>query len=423
MTTHAADTVHSNVLIIGAGLAGLTAAYTLRDTSKRVTIVEAGARLGGRTYGQEWAAAGRKVDMGGTWLLPAFTRSAEMLQELGLNTVESPSSDTWLTHFRDGVHQQRNLTEAQLQELQHSLEQLARVSAQSRKGLSAEEAIQSLLSLDDAPSDLIEDWQRAMQRYLAGAPLDTVDAEHLLLALDDVADPEHYHTQIEGTTQSLIDALAVHSNAQTLPNTKVVSITHDAEADHFTVSTQSNRTLTAESIILAVPLNCLSDISIDPKLLGNYADIAEAGHVGQSRKDWLVLDGVGEHFRVFGSHGPYGYFRSEAILPDGSVLAVGLVPAAEGTPSIEDLEQQVREHYYPEARIRAHVTHDWVGDELAQGTWFVPRPGQYSALSTLASGHPNLHIVGGDVNAHFPGTIEGAIVSGEQAALTIKQHL
>ena len=41
------DTLKTDVLIIGAGAAGLTAALAARDSGAKVTIIEKGARLGG----------------------------------------------------------------------------------------------------------------------------------------------------------------------------------------------------------------------------------------------------------------------------------------------------------------------------------------------------------------------------------------
>ena len=405
------------MVIIGGGLSGLTAAYTLRNSHHTVTLLEANDRLGGRTYGLNWDAADRMIDMGGTWLLPNFSRAFALLDELGIDTIESPASELWFTHFRRGVVMQQHLDAAERAELDRALELIARIAKEAGEPMSAEEALSRAAQHPDAPSALIEDWQRAMQRYLAGAPLEEVDVAHLLLDPEDIADPEHYCTQITGTTQTLTDALAQAITADVSLETSVRGLSK--VGDDFVITTSTGSEYRARQVILAVPVNCMMNINIDAQLLGTYREVALAGHVGASRKDWLVLDGVSEHFRVFASEGPYGYFRSEEKLADGGMLAVGLVPSAEDNPSTSELEAIIQEHYLPHATIRSHTTHDWLGDPTAQGTWFVPRPGQYATLARATTGDPHLIVAGGDVDSDFPSTIEGAIASGERVARQI----
>lgn len=61
----------ADVIVVGAGLAGLVAADRLRATGLDVTVLEGADRLGGRTYGAHWAAAGREIDLGAPGCSPA----------------------------------------------------------------------------------------------------------------------------------------------------------------------------------------------------------------------------------------------------------------------------------------------------------------------------------------------------------------
>lgn len=57
-----------DVVVIGAGFAGVTAARELTQAGRSVLILEARDRLGGRTHYQDVPALERSVEMGGTWV-------------------------------------------------------------------------------------------------------------------------------------------------------------------------------------------------------------------------------------------------------------------------------------------------------------------------------------------------------------------
>lgn len=78
-------TAAGRVLVVGAGLAGLSAARLLADAGVDVTVLEARDRVGGRTE-RGFTADGVPVELGGQWIGPTQNRMYELVDELGLET-------------------------------------------------------------------------------------------------------------------------------------------------------------------------------------------------------------------------------------------------------------------------------------------------------------------------------------------------
>jgi putrescine oxidase len=85
--------VETEIAVVGAGIAGLTAASTLAGNGVDVVVLEARDRVGGRVWNTE--IGGEANELGGQWVAPYQSAMHALLDDLGIGLFPS---------FRDGEH-------------------------------------------------------------------------------------------------------------------------------------------------------------------------------------------------------------------------------------------------------------------------------------------------------------------------------
>lgn len=83
----------TDVVVVGAGIAGLTAAAELAAAGLDVRVVEARDRVGGRTFNT--TIGGEANELGGQWIAPYQSEAHALLERLGIGLFPS---------FREGRH-------------------------------------------------------------------------------------------------------------------------------------------------------------------------------------------------------------------------------------------------------------------------------------------------------------------------------
>lgn len=79
------------VVVIGAGLAGLSAAHDLQRSGAEVVVLEARDRVGGRVEGG--VIQGHPIELGGTWIGRGHSEMYALADELGLSTFPTFNDD------------------------------------------------------------------------------------------------------------------------------------------------------------------------------------------------------------------------------------------------------------------------------------------------------------------------------------------
>ena len=426
-----------DVVVIGAGFAGMTAARELTQRGRSVTVLEARDRLGGRTWTDH--RLGLDIELGGTWVHNLQPHVYAELTRYGLSTTPSPVPERFLVATGQG------LAEVGREEGMQMLDAgLGHVAAGGRElmpfpydaldnGPGEGQGVRDLDRCSVADRLATFDADAVTRAIIEGfvatgfqAPADEVSLAHVmrlaaLCCWDTALDLEAASTfKIVGGTRALIEAIAGDASAEVRFGTTVRSVSSSEGV--VAVRTAAGERYEARAVIVTVPLNVLSTIDFDPPLSDSQREVAEAGQASRGIKVWA---------RVRGEVRPFVGFAPPTLSPlniaqlehhvggDSLVVAFGSDHAAVAVDDRVAIETALR-RWLPAADVLEVTGHDWTGDEFARQTWANLRPGQMTVgIPAFAHGHAAIHFAGSDYSGAWLGYIDGAIETGMRAARAI----
>ena len=386
------------VIVIGAGLAGLSAAEALLRAGRDVVVLEARDRVGGRVWSRE-LGNGAVVEMGAEFILPGNDVIVAEVRRLGL--------DLWEKGMAYGRREVAGV----------SADELRAAAAMIGAALEAPECVRlsapALLDrLDLAPA--VREAVRARVEVSAAAPADMVGADELGLVAAVSDDPSH---GIAGGNQSLAHALAAALGDRLHLRNPVASVAWGE--DTVTAATDGGEVAGAAAVV-AVPAPLLETIRFDPPLAAAQRDaVARLGY-GKAAKLFVPLRERPPASAVLAVPERYWCWTARAgdeVQPVVHAFA-GSRPALERLGVAEGPDAWLASL----ARLRQDLALDpggallstWSDDPWARGAYSVHTPGGNDPA--LAERHGPLVFAGEYTAGPFAGLMEGALRSGARAA-------
>lgn len=425
--------------VIGAGMAGLAAANELQQVGREVVILEAKARVGGRTR-TDYNLSSVPVELGAEFIHGSKVPTWELIKQAGLTTAQ------W-TKQADAL--------VQLEPPHAAAAGKPLMTMQDAQQTFAAFDVTRTWHLPDVPVKQGESWQaylirlgftdtqlRYVARSFANAASDDADhfcADETLQSIQDETDGEGDYRILEGYTK-LTAFLAEGLNI------RLETPVHRIDWGKGSVSVHTHQELLeVDNVIITVPLGVLKagHIRFVPDLPQAKQDALAGLRIGPVIKLVYVFEEAivpASTSAVYSRKGPpmwwspnFGHPQQASGEQVWTAFASGdwarsLLSEAHETTTEAMLTNalnslaQALDMSLPKPKTMKLI--NWPADPYTLGGYSYPAPGHTRARADLAAPTPPLFWAGeATAPVHQTATVHGALVSGRRAAQDVMVHI
>lgn len=422
-----------DVIIVGAGFAGITASRELSNRGLKTLILEGRERIGGRTWTDK--RLGRDLEMGGTWVHWSQPHVWAEIMRYGLEIISSPTTNAayWFEggKLKKGPSVYANLEDA-FQRFFHDsrvhmpfpYDPLQSPALKDIDSLSIKDRLDEL-KLDPTQYSLFKNFWEAVSNGSIEAAGYSMALRWYSLAMHDwrlMLETLAAYKLANGT-KSLIEAIAGDSTADIRFSAPVERVEKGEEA--YAVYTRDAEAFRAKAVIVTVPLNVLHKIAFSPELSKQKQLAASIGQTSRGVKFWAKLRDKYEPFAVYAPSGSAVNSCHYEYEADGDSIIVGFgSDSAMLDPNdLPSIQKEIR-RWFPHAEVLACTGHDWVADEFSGQTWFFQKCNHHTRyLAELQRPEQGVFLAGADYASGWAGMIDGAIESGLVISRKVQEYL
>lgn len=437
-----------DVIVVGAGLSGLSAAQRLAGRGRDVLVLEARDRVGGRTYSAP--LAGDTIDLGGQWIGPTQNRVAELASELGVETFKQHTDGKKTVelggrrHVFEGLLPKLGVLDlADLGFNMTRVNSLAKRLDPARPGAAKQARRWDALTTESWLLDhtrtarSLSLFKIAVEMVFAAEPREISFLFFLFYLRSGgswwrliAADRGAQERRFVGGAQELSLRMAKRLDARVRLNAPVTAVRQDD--DGIVVVTRAGEERAHYCVVALSPSMC-EGIEFEPELPMSRRELQKRMPMGSVIKCVVAYERPFWRERGFSGEAVSDGWPIRAVFDDGShdgkhaALVAFIVGDAARDCSKLDPDQRKGHVLDALARIfdtddakRAvdYVDKDWTSDEWAGGcyTGIMPPGVMTSVGHALRAPCGRIHFAGTEAATKWAGYFDGAITSGERAA-------
>jgi len=437
-STPGGSPLDADVAVVGAGLAGLSAAHKIQSAGRDVVVLEARERVGGRVCSQE-SVGGAVAELGGQFVGPTQDRVVALAAELGIETF--PTFDEGENHILV-----RGREDVALLKLADVVQQLDGMAAE----LPLEEPWTAPRALEWDGQTLaswlatnVEDEEATALLRQVIAAVFTAEADELsllhVLVYIRSAGSLALLTQTDGGAQERrfvggAHALAARVASWLGPDRVLLGAParRIRQLDGGVLVEADSVTIRAERAVVAVPIALADRIEFSPALPVHRAQLHQRVAPGTTIKIHAVYErpfwrDAGLSGRLFTDEGPITvtFDNSPHSGSPGMLVAFAEADHARSFRRLPAAERRrvtlaaLTRFYGPQAAEPLdYIETDWSGEEWTRGCFGANfGPGGWTRYGhALREPHGRVHWAGAETSPVWMNYMDGAVRSGERAA-------
>ncbi len=414
-------------VIIGSGLAGLSAAFKLKNAGWTVTILEGRSRGGGRVFSHTDAETGLICELGAEWVGEDHERLRSFCSDFKIPLQRHQFDDRLM---QDGVLA-RSAETAFSPEAKAAFKKMvdgfAKLTQRQKEALDKRNWWTHLQKIGFSPNDLrIRD---LMDSTDFGETIRDVSA---FGALAEYAENDEKRTKnqmdykMTGGNSRIVQEFTARIGAQNIRFG--MKVTEIAERGGTVTVTAGGEKFTADACICTAPVASLKKIKFTPPMPTIQSAAAEKLSYARIIKNSVVYDErfwKDEDFSLVSDTTSHYYFHSTQNQPgkQGILTSYAIGDKADVLASQSDARRMrnvARDLVDLDSRapsLARHITsYAWQRDEYTEGAYALYRPGQWFGIRPLLKVPHGKVLFAGEHLADWQGFMEGAINTGEEAA-------
>ncbi len=408
-----------DVVVIGAGYAGLAAALDLQDAGLSVTVLEAGDRVGGRARTVR-LAGGALAELGGEWVFEGYEELEGVARRLGLPLV--PTGVDFARREPTGGAAGLERQEAFLAA---ATEALVRVPPAERERRSLASFLDELGGDAEAAAGV-----RARIRGTCAVPLQRV----ALAAAEDLLHPDGAGPtrRLADGAQALAEAIADRL-ADVRLGCSATGVVQDRGGVRVRLDdaggdprSRGGGEVDAAAGVVALPLPMLRALPIEPTLPPGVREALASLDMGAAGKLVFELADEPDPAARQSLEGPFWWWTAlgEGGRARRCVMSFAAWPSTEAELAGGGLDTWIRRLRSLDPSIEAEWAARvvaWGSEPLAGGAYSAVPPGAPSLLPALEPAVGRIALAGEHTaGTRWHGTLEGALRSGRRAAREIR---
>lgn len=417
-----------DVIVIGAGFAGMAAARELGWRGKRVLVLEGKDRIGGRAWYSD--LNGVPIELGGGYVHWSQPHTWGEISRYGLEVIErpyyAPTNAMQKTRFLLDGELRDEFTPAEAAQIKAAFADYVApakdVFPNPHRPLESDayKAYDHLSAEDRINQMGLTPLQRATLLRTAGmqannAPREGGYVESLRwYALANCNDETYAasltrFTLAEGTA-GLLDRMRQDAGAEVVLNARVSEVSDHGDSVKVVASTG---TYSAARCIVATGVNVWKHIRFSPGVSKSRMDFSREELSGKGGKIYVQLKGKFVDSRWSAIGGALLAVLPHVISDEASVVVAFTNPEHPMNAVTKEALQREIDKFDDSYEVVDFKHHDWVEDDLVAGTWGNFRPGQWSKyFDDALKPEGNIHFAGSDIAHGWRGFFDGALESG-----------